>query len=524
MKQLITNGWMLLLAAGAGMLASCHRGAAFEQPLEGILQLDSTKVGISTIISDLNVPWEIAWGPDSQIWFTEQGGTISKVDLHTGRKKLLLTIPEVYRQRTLGLLGMAVSADKAQPYVFVDYTHLNKDSSIVSRLVRYTYTADTLKDPLVLLELPGNTGHNGSRVAISPDGKVILSTGDAANGLNAPDTASINGKTLRLNFDGSIPADNPYPGSPVWSRGHRNIQGLVYTPQGHLFASEHGDATDDEVNLIRKKAFYGWPGVEGYADRAGEKAYADSFPFTPPLKAWTPTIAPAGIDYYGSARIPEWQNSILLGTLKAASLRVLKLNHAAGTITRETIYFSGKFGRIRDICVSPEGDIYIATSNRDWNPGKGFPLPHDDRIIRLHALEAGEHLPANIPVEKATMPVVAVASKGAVVYKSYCEACHKPDGKGVPGSFPALDQNPFVNGAAAPLIQTVIKDRTGADKAKNSRYGEQMPAFGFLADEDIAAVLSYIRTSWGNHQDSIAVSVVAQTRARGAGNVLNEKK
>lgn len=520
MKRTIT-GMVLCMLLGA-----CHSPEEniFKQPLEGILELDSTKVGISTVISDLNVPWEIAWGPDNQIWFTEQSGTISKVDPHTGVKKLLLTIPEVYRQRTLGLLGMAVSADKAQPYVFVDYTHLKKDASIVSRLVRYTYTTDTLKDPLVLLELPGNTGHNGSRVAISPDGKIILSTGDAANGANAPDTASINGKTLRLNFDGSIPADNPYPGSPVWSRGHRNIQGLVYSTAEHLFASEHGDATDDEINLIRPKAFYGWPRVEGYADRADEKAYADSFPFTAPLKAWTPTIAPAGIDYYTSNRIPEWHNSILMGTLKAAGLRVLALNAAQEAITAEHIYFTGHFGRLRDICVSPEGDVYIATSNRDWNPGKGFPLPHDDRIIRLSALKAGAQIPAGIPVQRAAAAPVAAVSTGAAVYKSYCEACHKPDGKGVPGSFPALARNALVTGAAAPLIQTVIQGRSGVTKEKNSAYGEQMPAFGFLADADIAAVTSYIRSSWNNHADSIAVSVVSQTRKKLTGNVLNEKK
>lgn len=509
---------IVLVAAGIYGFLRNSRKKESQPPLEAILVLDSTQVGISTVISDLNVPWEIVWGPDQQIWFTEQSGTISKVDPQTGVKKLLLTIPEVYRQRTLGLLGMAVSANKSQPYVFVDYTHLNKDSSIVSRLVRYTYTADTLKDPLVLLELPGNTGHNGSRVAISPDGKVILSTGDAANGNNAPDTASINGKTLRLNFDGSIPADNPYPGSPVWSRGHRNIQGLAYTSAGHLFASEHGDATDDEVNYIQRKAFYGWPRIEGFADRPDEKAYADSFPFTPPLKAWTPTIAPAGVDYYASNRIPEWQNSILMGTLKAASLRVLHLNAAQDAITAEDIYFTAHFGRIRDICVSPAGAVYIATSNRDWNPGKGFPLPHDDRIIRLSALEKTQAVPPGVPVLKAQPADKPAASKGAALYKNYCEACHKPDGKGVPGSFPALDQNALVTGAAGPLISTVVNGRKGA------AAGEQMPAFGFLSDEDVAAVIAYIRTSWNNHTDTIPVSQVSQTRKKLTGNVLSEKK
>ncbi|RFS20052.1 quinoprotein glucose dehydrogenase [Chitinophaga silvatica] len=495
----------LALVATVGC-ESKHAADQFRQPIEAVLELDSTKVGISTIISDLNVPWEITWGPDNQIWFTEQSGTISKVDPVTGVKKQLVNIPEVYRQRTLGLLGMAVSADPKQPYVFVDYTHMKEDSSIVSRLVRYTYTADTLKDPLTLLELPGNTGHNGSRVAISPDGKVFLSTGDAANGLNAPDTTSINGKTLRLNFDGSIPADNPYANSPVWSSGHRNIQGMVFTDKGHLFASEHGDAIEDEVNYIQRKHYYGWPFIEGPADLPAEKAHADSFAFTAPLRSWTPTIAPAGVDYYGSNQIPEWQNSILLGTLKAASLRVLSLNKAQDSILKENIYFAGKFGRLRDICVAPNGDIYIATSNRDWNPGKGFPLQHDDRILRLAAIHPGTNIPATAEVLKETLAVATTVNKGQSTYKSYCEACHKPDGKGVKGSFPSLDQSKLVNGKPDALIQTVLNGRSG------SNIGEQMPAFAFLADDEVAELLTYIRNSWSNHADSISPAMVKANR------------
>nr|WP_295875023.1 PQQ-dependent sugar dehydrogenase [uncultured Chitinophaga sp.] len=504
---------VVIVAAGAYWLLRPQQPADFNQPVEATLQLDKTTLGISTIAADLNVPWEIAWGPDNQLWFTEQSGTISKVDPHTGIKKLLLTIPEVYRQRTLGLLGMAIHPDKDQPYVFVDYTHRKKDATIVSRLVRYTYTADTLKDPLLLLELPGSTGHNGSRVAISPDGKVLLSTGDAARDQNAPDTASRNGKVLRLNTDGTVPADNPYPGNYMWSRGHRNIQGLVFTDKGRLFASEHGDATDDELNRIEKSGYYGWARIEGYADRPDEKAHADSFPFVAPLKAWTPTIAPAGIDYYASGKIPEWTNSLLLGTLKAASLHVLHLNDAQDAVTAEEILLAGKYGRLRDLCVSPDGDVYIATSNRDWNPGKGFPLPHDDRILRIAALKPGQKIPATATREKAQQsPAPAAATSGATLYKNYCEACHKADGKGVPASFPPLAGNPIVTGKTAPLVQTILLGRTGDTKSKNSSYGEQMPAFNFLKDEEIAAVTTYIRNSWGNHADSIGAAAITKER------------
>ena len=262
-----------------GFVVSCNlsNNGKFMIPVEDIIKLDSTKIGITTIASDLNVPWEIAWGPDDQIWFTEQSGTISKVDPHTGKKKLLLNIVnEVYRQRTLGLLGMAIHPDKNKHFVFIDYTHKRKDSVVVSRLVRYTYTTDTLKDPLVLLEIPASTGHNGSRIAISQDGKIFWATGDAARYNNAQDTSSLNGKVLRLNIDGSIPEDNPFPGNRVWSFGHRNIQGIAFSPDGTLFSSEHGDAIEDEINIIQKGKNYGWPRVEGYCDTPDEKRFCDS--------------------------------------------------------------------------------------------------------------------------------------------------------------------------------------------------------------------------------------------------------
>lgn len=493
---------LLFLCAVAGSACRQETRKPFSQPVENALVLDSTILGVSTVIQDLNVPWEICWGPDGRIWFTEQSGSISAVIPETGERKVMLVIPEVYRQRSLGMLGMALHP--TEPYVFVDYTHLKKDSSIVSRLVRYTRTADTLKDPLLLLEFPGNTGHNGSRVTIAPDGKVMLATGDAARYPNAPDTASLNGKILRMNTDGSVPTDNPYPGKLMWSRGHRNIQGLAFTSRGSFFASEHGDATDDELNLIQQKGYYAWPHIEGYADRPKEKAYADTFAFIPPVFSWTPTIAPAGIDHYMSGEIPEWKNTILMGTLKNASLRVIRLNERQDSVLGETVYLTGIFGRLRDLCVSPSGDVYLATSNRDWNPGKGFPKEHDDRIIRLSPIVSAGNL--KVLPKSANLNTASLA-KGAVLYASYCEACHKPDGRGIKKTFPALDRSKVVTGDATALVALVLKG-----SKKNT--GEQMPGFAFMPDEDLAAITSYIRGAWRNQADSIAAADIRKIRER----------
>src|SRR5690606_4914768 len=130
--------------------------------------------------------------------------------------------------------------------------------------------------------------------------------------------------------------------------------------EGMVYVSDHGDATDDEVNLISKGGNYGWPDVRGFADTEAEKEYASDSVIMTPLKAWTPTVAPAGLDFYASESIPEWKNTLLLATLKGSSLRVLHLGQEGQAVESETVLFEGKFGRLRDLCVSPAGDVYIS--------------------------------------------------------------------------------------------------------------------------------------------------------------------
>lgn len=484
-------------------------------PIEELIQLDSTWVAASTVVSGLNVPWEITWGPDNWIWFTEQGGTISRVNPATGQKKVLLRIPDVFRKKSYGLLGMAVHPDfKKSPYVFVDYTYL-KDSTILSRLVRYTYTKDTLVNPVTLLQdIPGATYHNGSRVIIAPDGKLMMSTGDAGRGKAAQDHKSLVGKILRFNIDGSIPADNPDPGSPVWSRGHRNPQGLVFAANGKLYSSEHGEASSDELNIIEKGANYGWPDVEGACTTPQEKAYCEANAITEPLRDWTTIIAPSGIDYYSANAIPEWQNSMLVTTLKTCSFRVLRLNKAGDKIVSEQTYFEKGFGRLRDICIAPNGDIYAATSNRDWNPTcEGFPKPQDDRIIRLYRTRANPKLRQEILAKKASENHGMALSAGHRLYNLHCLACHKKDGNGFENTFPPLQGTPFVEGDKKALITAVLHGLSGPRTVKGITYNQQMPAFHFLSDSELADVLTFVRSSFGNKAAAITPAEVASARA-----------
>ena len=348
---------------------------------EGQVMIGNTPVDTASVITGLDTPWEILWGPDNHIWFTERPGTISRLDPETGVREILATVPEVHEEVEAGLLGLALHPSfPDSPYVYTVYNYL-EGSQIKERVVRFTYSNNKLINEIPILEgINGNTFHEGSRLAFGPDKKLYVTTGDAGNTASPQDTSSLNGKILRMNPDGSIPDDNPFPGKYVWTLGHRNPEGLVFSPDGKLYSSEHGPANDDELNLIEKGRNYGWPNVMGFCDNASETNYCILWNVREPLYAWTPTLATAGIDYYNFPAIPEWQHSILLATLKDNSLVSLKLSTDGLSVMDVKYWFKGVLGRLRDICISPDGRIFIATSNND---GRGTPRAGDDRILEI---------------------------------------------------------------------------------------------------------------------------------------------
>jgi hypothetical protein len=207
-----------------------------------------------------------------------------------------------------------------------------------------------------------------------------MTTGDAANTSTSQNQNSFSGKILRMNLDGSIPDDNPIAGSYIWTWGHRNPQGMVISPAGIMYSSEHGPSSDDELNIIEKGRNYGWPDVKGFCDEVTESPFCEAYNVFEPLVAWTPTLAVAGTDFYPYAGIPEWQNSVLVTSLKAGRLVALKLSGDGKSVISENAFFNGWFGRMRDICVSPDGRVFIAVSNRD---GRGTIRSGDDRIVEI---------------------------------------------------------------------------------------------------------------------------------------------
>jgi aldose sugar dehydrogenase len=223
----------------------------------------------------------------------------------------------------------------------------------------------------------GNVNHDGGRVKFGPDGKLYWTTGDAQNGALAQDVDSLNGKILRYNPDGSIPGDNPFPNSPVYSFGHRNPQGLAWQPgSGRLYATEHGPSGSpsccrDEVNLIEPGNNYGWPLITGDETRPG---------LVPPIiqSGNTVTWAPTGATFVTQG---PWAGSMLFGGLRGTALYRLVLDpQDPRKVTSLERLLAGQFGRLRDVVEGPDGTIYFTTSNRD---GRGNPSADDDRIIRL---------------------------------------------------------------------------------------------------------------------------------------------
>jgi len=365
------------------------------------VMVGETEVDTHSVVTGLDTPWEIIWGPDDHIWFTERYGRVSRLDPETGGRQTLLVIDQVYEEGESGLLGMVLHPDfQENPYVYLVYNYL-AGSRIRERLVRYTYQNETLSSPEILLDgIIGNSNHNGARLVIDSLNRLYFTTGDAGLGSRSQDLNSLSGKILRMNLDGTIPDDNPFQDSYVYTWGHRNPQGLVISSEGIMYSSEHGPASDDEMNIIEKGRNYGWPNVKGYCDEATEATFCEEHNVKEPIAAWTPTLAVAGTDYYEHQAIGEWENSLLMATLKESELVQLRLSEDGREVAEQQVWFDEWFGRLRDVCVSPEGRVYLAVSNRD---GRGDPAPGDDRILEIKAAEAITSSPGTGRMENFTV-------------------------------------------------------------------------------------------------------------------------
>lgn len=348
----------LFIALFLGILFSCKS----KDDQIGVVPDDWPTDTVRVLKNNLNFPWEILWGKDDFIWMTERSGKISKVNPKTGDIVFSTSITDVVSNGEGGLLGMVQHPEFLNNGNFYVVYNYNSGGNYLEKIVQMQFSNNSLSVVKnIITNIPASGIHNGSRLWILGD-KLFATTGDAAVPSLSQTSSSLAGKVLRFNLDGTIPTDNPTSTSPVWSLGHRNPQGLVVN-NNIIYASEHGDNIEDEVNIIERNRNYGWPNVKGPCDNAGETPFCTGSNKEPLWSSGSSTIAVCGLDYYNNSRIPAWQNSLLMATLKDATLRVLKLSSDGLSITGQQTLFKNRYGRIRDICISPAGRVYLCTGN-----------------------------------------------------------------------------------------------------------------------------------------------------------------
>lgn len=322
--------------------------------------------GVEILAENLEVPWALDVAPaagDGRIFFTERAGRLWIID---GEGELRgPAFINVEQNEEAGLMGLALHPDFAQNHLVYVYHTYSDGLGIFNKVVAFTERGNQIVNSTTIIEgIPAADRNDGGRIKFGPDGKLYVATGDARRPELAQDTGSLAGKILRLNPDGTVPEDNPIPGSPVYSYGHRNVQGLAWHPvTKELYASEHGEAGNDEINLIKPGGNYGWPLEECDDEQKFEK----------PVFCFNPAIAPSGMTFASSDEL-GYENDILLAALKARQLRHVDLE------TGDTGNVLTGYGRIRDVVEAPDGSLYVLTSNRD---GRAIAEPGDDKILKV---------------------------------------------------------------------------------------------------------------------------------------------
>jgi glucose/arabinose dehydrogenase len=375
------NGWPLALPS-----AAAPPGASQAEPAATLVGLDSQaldsatpKLSVQVLVKNLDTPWEIDFAPDGRIFLTERPGRIRIIKDGQLQPDPWLTLDVAQAQGDEGgLLGLALDSHFADNhYVYVAYTY-RTDAGLGNRLVRLRdENGKGIADTVLLDGALGAIYHDGGRVRFGPDGKLYWTIGDARNSALAQDVAALNGKILRINSDGTIPSDNPFPNSPVYAYGVRNSEGLAWQPgTGRLYATDHGPSgvptcCHDEINFIEPGKNYGWPVIIGNETHAGM--------VSPVIESGSKTTwAPSGATFVSHG---PWAGSLLFAGLQGEALYRLTLdpNDPYKAQHLET-WLEHQFGRLRDVVEGPDGALYILTSNRD---GRGSPSPDDDRVLRL---------------------------------------------------------------------------------------------------------------------------------------------
>jgi glucose/arabinose dehydrogenase len=334
----------------------------------------SVPLRVSSVTGGLEVPWALVFTSPNRILVTERPGRIRVIENGQLKPQPIKVIDDVVARGEAGLMGMAY--DHQNSYVYVCYTYQGKNG-LQNKVVRYLDVDTELKDEtLILGETPSAQFHAGCELAFGPDGKLYVTAVDASDRSLAQNMNSLAGKILRLNPDGSLPEDNPFDTSFIFSYGHRNPQGLAWHPDtDQLWSTEHGPSGfdgpggGDEINLIEKGGNYGWPVVSH--DKTAETMISPKYVFTP-------AVAPASAVFYQGLLLPQFRGKLLLAGLRGSGIYVAELN--GEQIVKVEKLGEVEVGRIRELVESPMGTIYFTTSNRD---GRGKVGESDDHVYVL---------------------------------------------------------------------------------------------------------------------------------------------
>ena len=320
---------------------------------------------VQVLATNLEKPWGFDFAGD-KIFVTEKVGRIRVIESGVLLEDPLATLRTV-NAFDGGLLGIAVHPNfEKNHFLYVYFTYEN-DGKLWNKILRITESENKLVDVETIFdEIPGSAFSNGGILKFGPDGKLYVGTGYVSDSHGPQDIQSLEGKILRLNDDGTIPNDNPFSDSPVFSFGHMNPKGLGWDNEGNLFVTEMGPSKNDEINLVQPGGNYGWPEQECY----GNEEFVD------PINCYDPAIEPGGIVFYYGDKI-KLDNPLVLASLRASHLFNLEIDE--DEVKSQTSILSG-IGRIRDVAVGPDGYLYLITSNTD---GKGFPDASDDKLLRI---------------------------------------------------------------------------------------------------------------------------------------------
>ncbi len=354
---------LLVTAVAAVLLASC---TVEPDPGIGTAATDATGTAapgttgsvsgaVEIISTGLAAPWSIAFLDDTPLLSERDSGRVLELD-GEGNGREIATIAGVVARGEGGLLGIAVH----DGYLYAYFTASGENRVERFELIGEPGSLSLGEAETILDGLPAAGVHNGGRIAFGPDGMLYVTAGDANDRASAQSLDALSGKILRLTPSGDVPDDNPFAGSPVYSYGHRNPQGIAWDAEGTLYASEFGQNTWDELNIIEPGGNYGWPQVEGIAGQEG---------FIDPVQQWRPSDAsPSGIAVAA--------DTLYIANLRGQRLRAVPLADPS-TATELLV---GEYGRLRDAVAAPDGSIWVLTNNTD---GRGRPAADDDRILRL---------------------------------------------------------------------------------------------------------------------------------------------